>query len=80
MAKRAAAATPPSDDRTRRSHFGPPGFAECCKDLAEDFELASATKPAKLGEPIEGEKKSPISSSPTVPGASFELLCLLQCC
>lgn len=80
MAKRASASTPPSDDRTRRANFGPIGFSDVCKDLGADFEVLSATKPSKLGEPIEGVKKSPIPDSPAVPGTSFDTLCLLQCC
>lgn len=80
MSKRASASTPESDDRTRRVNFGPPAFSQICKDLGDDFELVSATKPAKLKEPIEGVEKSPISKvvdSPAVPGASSTLL---LCC
>lgn len=80
MSKRASAPTPPSDDRTRRANFGPIGFTEACKNLGEEFEMVSATKPAKLKEPIEGVEKSPISrvvDSPAVPGASSTLL---LCC
>lgn len=79
MSKRASASTPDSDDRTRRANFGPPAFSDICKDLGEDFEVLSTTKPSKLGEPIEGVKKSPVADSP-VPGTSFDTLCLLQCC
>lgn len=74
MAKRSAL-TPPSDDRTRRSNFGPPGFSDLPKQLDKEFEKVASkydARPEPLPRPIEGEKKdSPIADSPAVPSEPF---------